>query len=109
MGRAVRNLRSRADEGLALPVGKQFRAGARCGTRAASSREEAQGILWERQAETGGFGGELRFQFRWAVAHAAHGYSSPLLPLYQERSRSAPTPRLTPRRTPRPPAAAVGA
>jgi hypothetical protein len=70
------DVRPRADESLALPVGEQFRAAKRCGTRSAPACQEAQDVLRERQAKASGFSGEFGFQFGRQVEYQAHGCSS---------------------------------
>jgi hypothetical protein len=69
--RGVHDLRPRTDESFALPVGEQFRTGAR--GEAPPSCQESQGILREREPEVGGFAGEVAFQFGWQVQHKTHG------------------------------------
>jgi len=52
MRRAVHDVRPRAEEALAFPIGEQFGARARRRTGGASAREEAQSVLREWQPET---------------------------------------------------------
>src|SRR6516164_5024029 len=69
---AVGDVRARADQAFALPVGNQFAAGLRRVSRRPPGGENAQGVLGEGQAKLGRFGSEFAFKFLGKLKSNGH-------------------------------------